>query len=189
MKQEALKKASEQKQFNTEKEKLLHSMKGVGGTSSTSNQIILKPIPPALSQLNCVGNNEANRSWEQQAPNCTPIVSNIPEPGMPVEAVGTTVVDSQMLNNFIKSLHQRVSTTRESLAKQDAAIKALEKEISQKEMKKPDVKIPKGESDAMKRAKEALAKAKADRERTAQELSKLEQQEKEAQNKSKGNTP
>lgn len=181
-KQISLKKAAEQKAFSAEKEKLLGSMKGVSA-SSASNQIILKPIPPALSQLNCIGNNEANRSWEQRAPNCTPILSNIPEPGMPVEAAGTTVADDQMLSNFIKSLHQRVSSTRESLAKQDAAIKALEKEISQKEIKKPDVKTPKGDSDAMKRAKEALAKAKADRERTAQELSKLEQQEKETQSK------
>ena len=187
-KQDALKKAAEQKQFDAEKEKLLSGMKGVGA-SSGSNQIVLKPIPPAQSQLHCIANNEANRSWEQRAPDCTPVMPNVPEPGMPVEAAGTTVVDPQMLSEFIESLHQRVSTTRESLAKQDAAIKTLEKEISQKEMKAPDTKKPKGDSDAMKRAKEALAKAKADRERTAQELSRLEQLEKEAKNKSKGNTP
>ncbi len=187
-KQDALKKAAEKKQFDAEKEKLLSGMKGGLGASSVSNQIVLKPIPPARSQLDCIANNEANRSWEQRAPNCTPVIPNVPEPGMPVEAAGTTVVDPQMLSKFIESLHQRVSTTRESLVKQDAAIKALEKEISQKEMKAPDTKIPKGDSDAMKRAKEALAKAKADRERTAQELSRLEQQEKEAQNKSKGTT-
>lgn len=188
-KQDALKKAAEQKQFDAEKEKLLSGMKGDVGASSVSNQMILKPIPPAQSQLNCIANNEANRSWEQHAPNCNPVISNVPEPGKPVEVFGTTVVDPQMLSKFIESLHQRVSTTRESLAKQDALIKGLEKEISQKEMKAPDIKNPKGESDAMKRAREALAKAKADRERTAQELSLLEQQEKEAQNKSKGIAP
>ena len=180
--QDALKKAFQQKQFNNEKEGLLGSMKGVS-PSFPSNQIVLKPIPPARSQLDCIANNEANRSWELRAPNCTPVIPNVPEPGTPVEAAGTTLADPHALGQFIETLHQRVTSVRESLSKQDSAIRALEKEVSQKEMKTPDTKLPKGESDALKRAREALAKAKADRERTAQELSRLEQQEKEAKNR------
>ncbi|MEW5832815.1 MAG: hypothetical protein AB1763_08260 [Campylobacterota bacterium] len=183
--QDALKKAFQQQQFNAEKEGLLGSMKGVP-PSFPSNQIVLKPVPPARSQLDCIANNEANRSWELRAPNCTPVLPSVPEPGKPVEAVGTTTYDPQMLGKFIETLHQRVSTARESLSKQDAAIRAMEKEISQKEMQAPDTKLPKGESDALKRAREALAKAKADRERTAQELARLEQQEKEAKNSLEG---
>ena len=178
-KQETLKKSSYQQLFGAEKENMLKGMKDVT-LSPPSNQIMLKPIPPARSQLDCVAHNDANRSWEQRAPDCTPIVPNVPEPGRPVEAVGNAVADPAMLTQFIESLHQRVQTTRDSLLKQDETIKALEKEIAAKGGKTLNAKDLKQESDAMQRARDALAKAKADRERTAQELIRLEQQEKEA---------
>lgn len=178
-KQEALKKSSYQKLFGTEKENMLKNMKDVT-LSPPSNQITLKPIPPARSQLDCIAHNDANRSWEQRALDCTPIIPNTPEPGEPVEAVGKVVVDPAMLGQFIESLHQRVKETRDSLIKQDETIKSLEKEIVAKEEKTLHGKDLKQESDAMKRAREVLAKAKADREHTALELTRLEQQEKEA---------
>ncbi|HLD23566.1 MAG TPA: hypothetical protein VJA83_06455 [Sulfuricurvum sp.] len=186
-KQDALNKAFRQKKFDTEKANWLNGLKGVE-PSSPSNQIVLKPIPPAgglaRSQLDCIANNDANRSWEQRALNCTPIIPNVPEPGIPVEVVAEPPADPALLNTFLEALHQRLSATRESLAKADREIVALEKEIALKEQKTADPKALKGESDAMKRAREALAKAKADRARTAQELSKLEQQEAAAQKKS-----
>ncbi|ADR34599.1 hypothetical protein Sulku_1939 [Sulfuricurvum kujiense DSM 16994] len=174
---EALKKAAYQKQFAQEKEKMLQGMKDVT-LSPPSNQILLKPIPPARSQLDCIANNDANRSWGQRAPDCTPVIPNVPEPPSPVEASGNIVIDPAMLAQFIESLHQRVSQTRDSLIKQDETIKVMEKEVIAFQGK--DIKE---ESDALKRAREALAKAKADRERTAHELSRLEQQEKKAQSK------
>lgn len=186
-KQAAINKAFQQNKFDTEKANWLGGLKEVK-PSSPSNQIVLKPIPPegslARSQLDCVANNDANRSWELKATNCTPRYPQVPEPEMPVEVAAEPPVDSALLSNFLEALHQRLSATRESLAKADREIATLEKELSLKEQKAADPKASKGESDAMKRAREALAKAKAERAQTAQELSKLEQQEAAAQKKS-----
>lgn len=186
-KQDAINKVSQQKKFDADKSNWMKGLKEVE-PSSSSNQIVLKPVPTegdlARSQLDCVAHNDANQSWEKRAKNCTPILPNVPEPSHPVEVTAEPLSDPMLLNQFLKALQQQLLSMHESLAKEDRNIAALEKEIAIKEQKSSDPKASKSESDALKRAREALAKAKADRARTAQELSKLEQQEAAAQKKS-----
>jgi hypothetical protein len=177
-KQDAAKQA-EQRAFDQDQQQLLHTIKGGSSSSESENTISLKPLPPpgglARSQLDCAARNPAERSWEKRAIDCTPVTPNVPEPPSPTRVDVPT--DPALLAKFLATLGQRISASRESLAKQDQEIAARERTIAQEELKIADPNKPKGESDALRRAREALAKAKADRARTATELARLEQQE------------
>lgn len=180
-KQDAAKQA-EQRAFDQDQQQLLHSVKGVSSSSEPENNISLKPLPPpgglARSQLDCIARNKPEDNWEKRAADCTPVIPGVPEPPSPTKVDVPT--DPASLAKFLAVLGQRISTTRESLAKQDQEIAAQEHKIAQEELKIADPNKPKAESDALRRAKEALAKAKADRARTAAELARLEQQEQDA---------
>lgn len=171
-------------------QKLGSELKG-GLTIEAPNNITLKPIPPAgglaRSQLDCAAsikpdenhNNPAEESWESHMGGCAPITPNVPEPPKP-----TRVDDrADTLAKLLESLKLRITKTRETLKQQDQVVTAKEQEVTQESLKIVEPGEPKGESDALRRALEALAKAKADRERTAIELTKLEQQEQAARNK------
>lgn len=174
-----------QKAFNEEQKSLLDSVKGVPSYSEPANNISLKPVPPAgglaRSQLDCIARNKPGESWENHAADCAPVTPNVPEPPSPTRV--EVPADPALLAKFLASLGQRISTSRESLVKQDHEIALQERAIAQEELKVADPAKPKLESDALRRAREALAKAKADRARTAAELAKLEQQELSAKNK------
>jgi hypothetical protein len=183
-KQDAAKQA-EQRAFDQDRQQLLHSIQGGSSSSEPENNISLKPLPPpggqARSQLDCAARNPADRSWEKRAIDCTPVTPNVPEPPSPTRVDVPT--DPASLAKFLATLGQRISASRGSLAKQDQEIAAQERTIAQEELKIADPNKPKGESDALRRAREALAKAKADRARTATELARLEQQEQNARKK------
>ncbi len=183
-KQDAAKQA-EQRAFDQDRQQLLGAIKGPPSSSEPENNISLKPLPPpgglARSQLDCAARNPAARSWEKQAIDCTPVTPNVPEPPSPTRVDVPT--EPALLSKFLATLGQRISASRESLAKQDQEIAARERTIAQEELKIADPNKPKGESDALRRAREALAKAKADRARTATELARLEQQEQDARKK------
>jgi hypothetical protein len=176
---------AEQKAFNEEQKSLLDSVKGVTSRSEPANNISLKPVPPAgglsRSQLDCIARSKPGESWEKRAADCTPVIPNVPEPPSPTPVDVPT--DPALLAKFLASLGQRISTSRESLVRQDKEISTQEHTIAQEELKIADPAKPKGESDALRRAREALAKAKADRARTATELARLEQQEQAARHK------
>jgi hypothetical protein len=177
-KQDAAKQA-EQRAFEQDRQELLRSVQGGSSSPEPENNISLKPLPPpgglARSQLDCLARNPADRSWEKRALDCTPVTPNVPEPSSPTRV--DVPADPALLAKFLETLGQRISTSRESLVKQDQAIAAQEHTIAQEELKVADPNKPKAESDALRRAREALAKAKADRARTAAELARLEQQE------------
>lgn len=182
--------AAEQAAEKVEIQKLGSELKG-GLTIEAPNNITLKPIPPAgrsaRSQLDCAASikpdenhsNPAEESWESHMGGCAPITPNVPEPPKP-----TRVDDkADTLAKLLESLKLRITKTRETLKQQDQVIAAKEQEVTQESLKIVEPGKPEGESDALRRALEALAKAKADRERTAAELTKLEQQEQAARNK------
>jgi hypothetical protein len=183
-KQDAAKQA-EQRAFDQDQQQLLRSVKGVPSSPEPENNISLKPLPPpgglARSQLDCAARNPADRSWEKRAIDCSPVTPNIPEPPAPTRV--DVPNDPASLASFLATLGQRISSSRETLVKQDQEIAAQEHAIAQEELKIADPGKPKGESDALRRAREALAKAKADRARTATELARLEQQEQAARQK------
>jgi hypothetical protein len=171
-------------------QKLGSELKG-GLTIEAPNNITLKPIPPAgglaRSQLDCAASikpdenhsNPAQESWESHMGGCAPITPNVPEPPKP-----TRVDDrADTLAKLLEPLKLRITKTRETLKQQDQVIAAKEQEVTHESLKIVEPGKPEGESDALRRALEALAKAKADRERTAAELTKLEQQEQVARNK------
>ncbi len=152
------------------------SLKGPPSAPEPDNNISLKPVPPpsgglARSQLDCIARNQPGESWEKRAADCTPVTPGVPQPPNP------TRVDVPTDPASLAIIDQRISTSRESLAKQDREIAVREHAIAQEELKVADPNKPQEESDALRRTKEALAKAKADRARTAAELARLEQQE------------
>ncbi|MCX7192099.1 MAG: hypothetical protein NTY60_00440 [Proteobacteria bacterium] len=191
LKQEAQQRAAAQAQQSAERieiQKLSGELKG-GVTMEAPNNITLKPIPPASglarSQLDCAANikpdinhsNPGEESWQSHAGGCTPVTPNVPEPPQP------TRVENQadQLAKLLDSLMQQISTKREKLTQQDSEIASKEQEVAQEQLK--IVNPGKGESDALRRAREALEKARADRARTADELAKLEHQEQTARDK------
>lgn len=177
---------AEQRAFAQEQRTLLNTLKGVS-PSGPANNIVLKAIPPgaglARSELDCAVHNKPEDSWEKQPKDCSPVARQVPEPPRPTPVPMPPSSDPASLAQFLAGIGQRISSSREALAIQDREIAVTEREIAQEELKIPDPGKPKGENDALRRAREALAKAKADRERTAIELAKLEQQEQAARNK------
>lgn len=154
-------------------------------TMEAPNNITLKPIPAARSarsQLDCVANikpdlkdlDSGAGNWERASGGCARVTPAVPEPPPP------TRVENQadQLAKMLDGLMQQITTKREALTQLDQEIVTREQEVAQESLKivSPD----KPESDAMRRAREALEKARADRARTADELTKLEQQEQSA---------
>lgn len=190
LQQEAKQRAALQAQQAEERKAILSmgdELKGV--TIKAPNTITLKPVPPAArsarSQLDCAASIKPDtdrsdpgaESWENYTGNCKPASPNIPAVPAP------TRVESQsdQLAKLLDGLMHQITQKRETLTQMDQEIAAHEQEVTQESLKivSPD----KPESDALRRAREALEKARADRARTADELAKLEQQERAAKNK------
>jgi hypothetical protein len=172
--------AAEQEQVQKDIEKLKDMIQGV--EIGNQNQIRLMPPPTseALHQLDCAraqsmagGIETHGKDWTYSS-DCTPVRPDVPAVPAPVPAdVQGRIPQIQL------ELQQRISASRQQLAHQDNEIVRLEQIVQTEELKKPEIKkeAPAGESEALRKAREALAKAKADRERTATELAKLEKQE------------
>jgi hypothetical protein len=118
---------------------------------------------------------------------------SVPEPPAPtaVDEFSNIPEEPVALMQYLSRIATRIGETRDNLANTYREITVREKEIAviskskDAASTKPDVRkepAP-GESDAMKRALEALAKAKAEREKNAAELERLEQQEQRAKAK------
>lgn len=180
-------KQEEEDQFNQQKEnnQLLSQLQGVP-KSTPLNQIDLKAPPPAgglaRSQLDCIGHKNANESWETRAKDCASIIPNVPNPNAPVEISESIKADPVLLQKILDSIKRNITQSQNSIKQQDKTIDTLKQQIVDEEKKSKDANTT--QSDAMKRALEQLAKAKADRERTAQELARLEKQEQDAKNAS-----
>lgn len=173
--------AAEQKQFQKDLESLKGGLKGNIAVGS-QDQIRLKPPPSsdALHQLDCAraqsmtgGIETHGKDWTYSS-ECVPVRPDVPEVSVPVPAEVQGKIPQVQLE-----LQQRITASRQQLAHQDNEIVRLEQVVQNEELKKPEIKkdAPAGESDALRKAREALAKAKAGRAQTAAELAKLEKQE------------
>lgn len=185
LQQEAKQRAALQSQ-QTEEYKAIQKIELKGGYApETANNITLKAIPPARSarsQLDCVANIKPNLkdldsgagNWESASGGCAPVTPAVPEPPPPTRVENQADQLAKMLDGLMK----QITNKREELTQLDQEIISREQEVAQESLKivSPD----KPESDALRRAREALEKARSDRARTAEELAKLEQQEQNA---------
>ncbi len=180
---------------------LLGGLKGVE-SSSSGLTIKLPPAPvggTARAQLNCVTRASAastredvarlgpgapvrgNQDEFESADDCRPVTPGVPEPSPPVPAGEELPRDPALLARLLESLLARQQGVRQQLAGQDRDIARLEAEVVREEQApKVDIKSAAAESDALRRAREALAKARADRQKTASEYEKLQRQAQEA---------
>jgi len=183
---------------------LLSGLKGVE-PSSTGLTIKLPPPPPtggqARKQLDCVTRASASSTREdaarlgpgapvqgsqgdfENAEDCRPVATpGVPpvSPPVPVDEAALPR-DPALLARLLESLLTRQRAMQQQLAGQDRDIAKLEAELAREEQApKVDLKDAPAQSDALRRAREALAKARADRQKTAVEYEKLQQQAQEA---------
>lgn len=172
--------AAAQRQFQKDLESLKGGLKGV--EVGNPNEIRLKapPTGSALRQLDCAreqsmagGIETHGKDWTHSS-DCAPVRPEVPPVSAPVPAETKGRVPQAQFE-----LQQRISVKRQELVRQDNEIVRLEQTVRTEEMKPPELKkeAAQGESAALKKAREALAKAQADRARTASEIAKLEKQE------------
>jgi len=191
----------EQRAFDQSVGDLRGKLKGVPQESSSG--LTLKLPPPsgdARRQLDCAarGGQQATRDlndpsltpeqraalardradWSNGA-DCAPVT--VPTPPVPAP---TRVADENGgktgSREALRALLEKIALTRRDLAEQDEQIRALEQQAAREESQVKAGSLPSGESDALRKAREALARAKANRERTRSELERMEQQEKTA---------
>lgn len=172
--------AGKERQFEQDKGNLLHEIEGVEVSGSNEIKLMAPPSGGALDQAERA--NEQSRpdnleghtkDWTHSSPGKSSLSEAPPVPA-PVAAESTDNI-SQLQRNLL----QRLTTARRKLASQDKQIMRLEQAVQAEEAKKEEApqKTPSGESAALIKARQALAKAKADRAKTASELTKLEKQE------------
>lgn len=155
---------------------------------------------PARSQLDCVARGSANAAVGEDARlgaevagrehhadfgadgDCRPLPPASVPPASPPQVVsaatGEVPEDPAQLARFLEQLLAGMQSARQNLARQDSDIARLEAEVQQQRQEPPklDLQTAKpAESDALRKAREALARAKAEREKTAQELRAMEE--------------
>lgn len=188
--QKAKEDAAKRQQAEIEKQgrqQLLGGLKDVT-LSAPENAITLKPIPStagsARSQLDCASHNGGvERDPNDRKPlDCSLESPKVPEPPKPEFAGSGVPATPQDIARFLQETGHKISVSRDALARQDQEIVTLSKAVEQAEnlaIKKEGA----GESDALRRAREALVKARAERNKTAAELAKLEKMERMAKDK------
>lgn len=172
--------AGKQHQFEQDKGNLLHEIEGVEVSGANEIKLMAPPSGGALDQAERAneqsrgGNPEGHtKDWTHSSAGKSSLSEAPPVPA-PVAAE-----DKNNLSRLQRDLQHRLTTARQKLASQDRQIVRLEEAVQAEEAKKEEAskKTPSGESAALLKARQALAKAKADRAKTASELTKLEKQE------------
>ena len=175
---------------------LIREIRGVETSSGlTIKMPAAQPVGKARAQLDCVQRASANSKRDEatrlgpeasargtqddfeNAEDCRPVPSNVPEASAPVPVAEELPHDPALLARLLDSILVRQHEARQRLAGQDRDIAKLEADVKREEQApKVDIKTAPGESDALRRAREALAKARVDRQKTATEYDKLQQQ-------------
>ncbi len=195
---------AEQRAAEQVRQDLLGGLKGVEPASSGLTLKLPGPSAAptagtARAQLNCVQRASAASTREDaarlgpaapvrgapddfdNAEDCRPVhpaVPPVPAPS-PVAADGIPT-DRAQLAQFMQDLLARLARSRQQLNGLGQDIARLETEVAREKQQAPKVDLktaPAGESDALRKAREALAKARADRQKAAAEYAKLQQQE------------
>ena len=191
----------EQRAFDQGVGDLRGKLKGVSPDSSSG--LTLKLPPPsgdARRQLDCAarGGQQATRDLndpsltpEQRAAlardradwstgaDCTPVAATVPPVPAP-QRVDDEIGGNTASREALRELLEKIALTHRDLAEQDEQIRGLEQQAAREESQAKAGSPASGESDALRKAREALARAKANRERTRSELERMEQQEKAA---------
>lgn len=175
---------------------LLGGLKGV--EPSSTGLTIKLPAPAtagtARTQLDCVTRSSSASAREQparlgagvgddfeRAEDCRPVTPGVPAASPPVPVAEELPRDPALLARMLESLLARQREMQLQLARQDRDIAQREAEVAREEQApKVDLKNAPAQSDALRRAREALAKARADRLKTAAEYEKLQQQAQQA---------
>lgn len=176
---------------------------GLKGVDRASGGITIKLPPPTTgktrAQLDCVTRASAASTREdaarlgpgtpgrgpqddfQNAEDCRPVTPGVPEPPTPTPTAVEPARDPALLARLLESLLARQREVQQQLVSQDREITRLEAEVAREEqVPKVELKTAPAESDALRRAREALAKARADRQKTAAEYARLQQEAQQA---------
>lgn len=180
-----------QQQFLRDKQTLSQDLKGV--TPATGGGLALKQPPApgaARQQLDCILQDSRQSETDPSRPpggdwqnlrDCapqTPMVPPVPEP-KPVTGPSLPS-DAASAREFLATLARQITDTRQQLTRQDQVITRLEQEVAREEASQPvtGLKEAPRDSEALRRAREALAQAKAARQQLAEELRRMEAQKK-----------
>jgi hypothetical protein len=192
---EAEKKAEEkaaQQQFMRDKQRLSEELKVV--TPARGNTLILKQTPPPAAsrqQLDCLlrgakkaeGNDALppGGDWQNRG-DCTPYDPAVPPVPEPVPVTGGATAEAAA-RDALAALARQIAASRQQLTREEEAITRLEQEVAQEVAREASQQPVTGlkeaprQSDALRRAREALARARAARQQTAEQLRYLEEQE------------
>lgn len=174
--------AAREAAFSADQQRLLTDLKG-DVSLSRPNTIDLKMPPEAtasgqLGLLDREGRQAAakgKRSDWENPPKTLPsaVTPTIPEPSAPVSAEGD-LKGKPLPEEMLKGLLEKITTSRTHVEKLDQEVKHLEETVAKEEKKAATEKKP--EDDSLRKAREALQRAKENREKTAAELKRLEEQ-------------
>jgi len=177
----AAREAERQQQFARDKAALISRMK------MDEDSAARRPAATqARSQLDCIARESASGdprggNWEN-ARDCTPLATPVPAVPAPV-AEDPLPADPEQLGRLLSELATRISSKRSEIAEQDREIAAQEKIVASEQLPPPVGGLkPAADSDALRRAREALARAKAARAQADRELQDLQKKEQEAKN-------
>jgi hypothetical protein len=172
-------KAAQEAAYAANQQRLILDLKGDIAVSRP-NVLDLK-APPETSAVRQLGlldregrqavqavSDEKRSDWENPPKNLpAAIIPKVPEPSSEVKG-------ERSPEAILKDLLGQITTSRQKVDKLDKEVKQLEEMVVREERKAATEK--KADDDALSKAREALKQAKENRERTAAELRKLEEQ-------------
>ncbi|GAB4296300.1 MAG: hypothetical protein Kow0096_13640 [Thiohalomonadaceae bacterium] len=182
-----------QQQFLRDKQTLSQELKGV--TPASGSGLVLKQAPAAggaRQQLDCILTDARKSETDPSQPpggdwqnlrDCAPHAPAVPPIPAPTPVSGPAMpTDAVAAQETLATLARQITDTRQQLARQDQVITRLEQEVAREEASQPltGFKDAPRESEALRRAREALTQARAARQRLAEELRRMEAQEKSA---------
>jgi len=188
--QKLVEKKAQEAAYSGMQKQLLSDLKG-DVTISKPNNIDLKmpPEPPATGQLGLLEregrkvtdegkrNSEKRSDWEnpsQKLP--AAVILKVPEVPKPTRV--ETEAKAKQAQALLEDLLGRIKESRKEVEKLDQEVIQLEEVLVREETKASGEKKP--DDDALRKAREALQRAKENRKKTVAELTRLEEQEKTA---------
>jgi hypothetical protein len=175
-------KMAQEAAYSADQQRLLRDLKGDIAVGNP-NVMTLKapPEPSASRQLGLLdreghqaGSGGKRSDWENPPKNLpAAVLPKVPEPPTPVSAEGD-VKGGRSPEALLKDLLGQVTTSRQKVDRLDQEVKQLEETVVREEKKAATENN--ADDEALRKAREALQRAKENREKTAAELRRLEEQ-------------